>query len=139
MGWSIGFGVGPIRYRARLTGGRRRRRRRPARRRPAARRQTTRRTRARSTTTSVPAGGVPTWVKVLGVLVVLGVVVQFWYVFVALAVLGGIGYLIWRSQNTKMAQVEAAKNAQRVAELQARQQAYSYLTPEDAAGLRAHL
>jgi len=82
---------------------------------------------------------VPTWVKVLGVLVVLGVVVQFWYVFVALAVLGGIGYLIWRSQNTKMAQVEAAKNAQRVAELQARQQAYSYLTPEDAAWLRAHL
>lgn len=81
----------------------------------------------------------PTWLKVLGALVVLGVVVQFWYVFVALAVLSGVGYLIWRGQNTKMAQAEATQTVQRVAELQARQQAYSYLTPEDAAWLRAHL
>jgi len=56
---------------------------------------------------------VPTWLRVLGALVVLGVVVQFWYVFVALAVLSGVGYLIWRGQNTKMAQAEATQTAHR--------------------------
>ncbi len=140
MGLSIGFGLGPIRFRARMPRSRwRRRRRRPARRRPVARRRSSQRPAGRSTSSSARAGGVPTWVKVIGVLVILGLVVQYWYVFVALAVLGGVGYLIWRSQSMKAAQAEANRTAQRIAELQARQQAYSYLTPEDVAWLRAHL